>query len=246
MSVQGATFGGSEHVNQDRWGFADGHAWVLDGATKRGFEHGRTSVGAFVDLLDDSLRRAIRAGTPSLRELLRTAVAATAAQWADRPRQSATIAMARRGRAGGQWLVLCDAALAHGDGELITDATLARVRAEEHARLERTHPATDPGRARQMLFQAVEARRDVLGGFWTVSLDPDVADRALVGELPVSGPVALMSDGLTDGLVHGYWDCVGDAFRDWTSATPHEVLERYRLWLLDRSAPFDDVTLVTL
>lgn len=250
MSVAGASFEGSEHVNQDRWGFVDGYVWVLDGATKKGFEHGHASVGAFVDLLDQSLRRTIRAGAASLRELLRTAVATTAAAWADRPWQSATIALVHRERGGGgQWLVLCDAALAHGRTGLITDPTLARVRAREHELLARTHPRLweeDPQRAREILFHAVEAHRDVPEGFWTASLQPDVADRALVGRLPASGPVALMSDGVTDGLANGYWASVEDAFRDWTSAAPHEVLGRYRLWLLETGVPFDDVTLVVV
>lgn len=98
---------------------------------------------------------------------------------------SATVVMVRRRGALLEHLVLCDSSLLlvdrDGDVRRITDGRVDRVVGEERT------------------AEAVEARRNVPGGFWVARHEPEAAAEALVGERPIAGlrTAHLVSDGVT-------------------------------------------------
>lgn len=98
---------------------------------------------------------------------------------------SATVVAVRRHAEHLEHLVLCDSSLLLAG----TDGAVARVsdtRIDEVAKTESSS-------------EAVEARRNVPGGFWVARHEPEAADQALVGRTPLAEleSVHLVSDGVT-------------------------------------------------
>lgn len=98
---------------------------------------------------------------------------------------SATVAAVRRAGDRLEHLVLCDASLLleGRDGRVtrITDRRIEEVVRREHG------------------AEAIEARRNVPGGFWVARYEPEAARKALVGSAPLAdlAAVHLVSDGIT-------------------------------------------------
>ncbi|MDN5900277.1 MAG: protein phosphatase 2C domain-containing protein [Brachybacterium sp.] len=179
-------------ANEDAGGVLGSVAVVLDGAGvpsrfRAGCHH---SVAWFSHAL--AARLLGRAQDPSvpLRQALAGAIEEVRALHEgecdlDRGSPSATAVAVRWGADHLEHLVLCDAALllegADGTTTRLTDRRLEAVtRAETGA-------------------EAIEARRNVPGGFWVARHEPEAAEQALVGSTALSSlrGAHLVSDGIT-------------------------------------------------
>ena len=166
-------------------------AVLLDGATApddadNGCSHG---VAWYTRRLGALLLAGAEAGAP-LRDALARAIAEASSLHADtcdlgnRETPSATAVVVRAGVGGMEYLVLSDSLLVvedeGGGARVVADTRLDGLRAE----LARRGAAWD----------AIRARRNVPGGFWTAGADIRAADEALTGTLPARS-LAAMTDG---------------------------------------------------
>lgn len=171
---------------------------------------------------------------------------------------SATVAAWRLQPADVEYLVLCDASavvLLTGGAVEITDDRLARLIARHLSAAASSGPLTasailDVRRA------ALDANRNVEGGFWCCQTDPAAADHALTGSYPRSEIVglAIASDGATRGYqslgLHTVEQFVSRAVRGEGEALLGEIRaaeRRQRQALLDSAIKVhDDATIVAL
>ncbi|MFF8275081.1 protein phosphatase 2C domain-containing protein [Streptomyces lateritius] len=127
---------------------------------------------------------------------------------------SATVAVLRSRGQDVEWLVLGDAVLVLDDGrepEVVTDQRLARVASEERAAL-RTAGRGLRGElaAHTALVEAERAIRNRPGGYWVAAAEPEAADEALMGRMPIAQleRAALLTDGaarFVDTFALGTW-----------------------------------------
>lgn len=155
---------------------------------------------------------------------------------------SATVVAVRRTGEQLEHLVLCDSSLLlHGRDGTVRRLTDDRV----------DHLVIPAGGARSA--QAVEALRNAPGGFWLARHEPEAADEALTGSVPVAdlAAVHLVSDGVTRAI-----DLLGLhtalTLSDALLAAPDEVIAQLRA--AERALPegarprkiHDDATALTL
>lgn len=161
---------------------------------------------------------------------------------------SATVVAVRRAGEQLEHLVLCDSSLllrgADGSVQRLTDDRL------DHLVLpaDGSRPAGPPRSA-----DAVEALRNAPGGFWVARHEPEVADEALTGSVPLAqlSAVHLVSDGVTRAI-----DLLGlhtaSTLSDALLAAPDEVIAQVRAVERELSTPrrprkiHDDATALTL
>lgn len=118
---------------------------------------------------------------------------------------SATVAAWRMADDHLEHLVLCDASLIlvddHGRAIEITDHRLQRVLGSVEP-LDATGAAADGDQLRAARRFAVEAARNVPGGFWCVHTDASAATEAVHGVVPVTGLAGVLA--LSDGGARAY------------------------------------------
>lgn len=216
------------HPNQDRWGVHGTLGWVVDGATRlpsaesdRVIAYVEGLGAAFAALVDQH-------PSASLPALLEAAIERASRELGPGDFDpSATVAMARADDEGVEWLVLCDAAIRwrtpDGTEGFETDTTLAEVA----SRL-----------PREGFGEAIEALRNVPGGFWCAQHRPEAARHARRGRLPHGSEVVLMSDGVGDHASGLEWGRL--------TGEPDATVRRLRADLVDRGVVPDDMTALHL
>jgi Protein phosphatase 2C len=211
--------GDAGNVNEDAWGTAGGHAWVIDGATGLGAKllPGASDAAWFATALNDALASVDAEGA-------RTRIAAAI----ERVRHSFEMQAARK--PVGAWEVPCGSvilATAHtthvelaclGDCTALIrgrDGTITSIGAGgEDAQLEaakavRTGASGQNGWLRsKATTEALRLSRENYnrpGGTWVARFEPDAADHAETLALPIESSVRLLM--MTDGfaaLAHRY------------------------------------------
>lgn len=213
--------GRADRDNEDFAAATDHAAVVLDGVSAQpgdGCVHG---VAWYTRRLGGLLLAGVDSGVP-----LRTALAEAIGEASSlhtgtcdltlQETPSATVVVARMRGAHLEYLVLSDSVL------VVLGPAGARLFAETrleelHARLARVPyesvPDT-PGRDEEERRRrnALRARRNVDGGFWTAGADPRAADAALVGSVPLDGVRGWVA--MTDGASRAV-DVFGA--HDWSS-----------------------------
>lgn len=185
---------------------------VVDGAglPKRMRSGCRHSVAWYARSLAEAFRERLEDAGTSMTTALAGAIAQVAAAHADTcdlsaGSPSATVAAWRLAGDDVEHLVLCDASVVlvgrDGGAREITDN---RVDAAVHRRAaemlgEGEHADADVAAAR---FAALDATRNVDGGFWCCHTDPEAAEHALTGRTPAGDLAAIVasSDGGTRGF----------------------------------------------
>ncbi|WP_034488211.1 protein phosphatase 2C domain-containing protein [Actinomadura oligospora] len=179
---------------------------LLDGAgvppeAETGCRHG---LPWFVRTLGEQLLNAARAGDISLAEALKRAIERTALAHADTcdpshpVSPSSTVVAVRRRDEYLDWLVLGDSFLAlrkHSQIEVITDQRLKQSAVKQRTALRQ---ADGRDRALWNALVAEERRlRNHPDGFWIAAGDPEAADHAMTGCLPLADltHALLLSDG---------------------------------------------------
>lgn len=200
--------------NEDAAASGDGIAVVVDGAglpksRRRGCGH---SVSWYSRMLAESFRVALADRRTSMADALATAIAEVTAAHTGvcdlaEGSPSGTVAAWRIVGDDVEHLVLCDASIVliprSGEPVEITDDRLDAVVGERAARLLGADAASASLEERAAAhFQALDAARNVEGGFWCCHTDPLAACQARTGRTPLrdlAGIVAA-SDGGTRGF----------------------------------------------
>lgn len=198
-----------DRPNEDAVFVRDGVAVVVDGAglpksMRAGCRH---SVSWYADQLAAAFGTALVDRTITTAQALRQAIVEVSRRHdgcvLSEGSPSATVAAWRLQPADVEYLVLCDASavvlLADGAVE-ITDERLAQVIARHLSAAASRGPLT-PSAILDVRRAALDAHRNVEGGFWCCQTDPAAADQALTGSYPRSEIVglAIASDGATRG-----------------------------------------------
>ena len=148
---------------------------------------------------------------------------------------SATVVLVRRSGPALDYLVLADSALvidrpAH-DPLVITDDREARIGRDLRTCMDTLDAGTrEHADARREYIEALRGRRNRPGGFWVASVDPDAADEALTGSVPLTDvqAAALLSDGasrLVDRFNLATWPA---ALKILATDGPAELIRRVR------------------
>ncbi|MFE5628056.1 protein phosphatase 2C domain-containing protein [Streptomyces sp. NPDC056543] len=209
--------------------------------------------------------RAAASGSGTLRDALAEAIMTTAGAHRDTCSvddplsPSATLALLRLRGGAVEWLVLGDCTLVldrGGVAEAISDSRLANVARSERVAMKTAPPGSIARRhLHTRLVQAERALRNRPGGYWVAAADPQAANEALSGSLPLSDVprAALMTDGAARAVTTF-------ALADWTACLdilgregPEPLIDRIReaelrdttLTRWPRSKPHDDATVVS-
>ncbi|MDR6865843.1 hypothetical protein J2Y69_000428 [Microbacterium resistens] len=188
----------------------------LPASMRRGCSH---TVAWYARGLAAAFHSALAERSTSMREALGAAISTVTAMHSGTCRlgegsPSATVAAWRIEDEAVDVLVLCDASVVlHGrDGSTreITDDRIEHAVSRRAAEILAEHRGTErqgrgiPSRdeVAAARFAALDATRNVDGGFWCAQTDPSAADRALVERHPLSGLRAVIaaSDGGTRGF----------------------------------------------
>lgn len=197
--------------SEDACAIGAGIGVVVDGAglpkmMRRGCSH---SVAWYARMLAEELRMRLESRLASMTDALAGAIAEVTAAHAGtcdltQGSPSATVAAWRIRGEEVEHLVLCDASivLVRRDGsarEITDDRITAAVQTRAEALASAAGIATATG---EMRFAALDAARNVGGGFWCAHVDPDAAQHALTGRTPIEElrAVVAASDGATRGF----------------------------------------------
>ena len=229
--------GRADRDNEDFAAATDRTAVVLDGVSAQpgnGCVHG---VAWYTRRLGGLLLAGADSGAP-LRTALAEAIGAASSlhtatcDLALQETPSATVVVARISGAHLEYLVLSDSVLVVPGREgarLFAETRLEELRAElARVPYESVPDTPERDEEERRRRNAVRARRNVDGGFWTAGADPRAADAALVGAIPlesVRGWVA-MTDGASRAV-----DVFG--VHDWSSAV-ELALDRGPLALIEQ------------
>ncbi|MEV6845469.1 protein phosphatase 2C domain-containing protein [Actinoplanes sp. NPDC051411] len=230
------------HPNEDFGCVTPTGAVLLDGAGLSGTttrcKHG---VDWFARTLGGSIASKLAATEQGLRAVLSDAILETAnlhrhtCDLNDPGTPSATVIVVRIVEEMIQYLVLADSVLtielSMGDPLVVTDDREALVGRHLRQQMDQlSNGTTEHDAARREYVQALRAHRNRHGGFWVAAADPDVAEEALVGELPLRNArsVTLLSDGasrLVDRFHQADWPELVEMLRQ---DGPEELLKRVR------------------
>lgn len=239
----GAALRGSRHLMQDMWGSHGSLAWVLDGATRLDAEQNQTAA-RWVSNLSRAIEMvaSARAADLTLSDLLASAI--NSANLGVQEHPSATVAMARFSVRGLETLVLGDAAVLVGN-QLIQDNRLQYVAADVRSERRAAKKLGEMDRAQklhaELLAREAEAR-NISGGFWVASDDPNAAYEALAETFVGCRRVLLMTDGVANEMEREF----GDARTTWNrlGSRPGNPLVDLRARVLARDGRVDDMALV--
>jgi hypothetical protein len=193
--------------NEDFVGTLPDAVVLLDGAGSAGAASGcRHGVAWYSYQLGSAILGALASGQePSA--ALRTAIPAVMRLHANTcdlnhpGTPSATAIIARLHREDLEYLVLADSVLLIQTSdhiEVITDDREGTIGKQHRQALDSTsHGTPEHERALTDYITAMRAHRNKPGGFWVASVDPQAADEAVTGSIPVSDveSSALLSDG---------------------------------------------------
>ena len=229
--------GRADRANEDFAAATDRTAVVLDGVSAQpddGCVHG---VAWYTRRLGGLLLAGADSGVP-LHTALAEAIGEASSLHADtcdltlQETPSATAVVARVSGAHLEYLVLSDSVLVVAGPEgarLFAETRLEELRAELARLPYDSLPGTpERGEEERRRRDAVRARRNVDGGFWTAGADPRAADAALVGSIPLEGVRGWVA--MTDGASRAV-DVFGA--HDWTSAVDL-ALDRGPLALIEQ------------
>jgi hypothetical protein len=197
----------------DRVVVTSGAVIVLDGASA--FGRATVSPAAYTDQLGTEIASAINASPAGpLPKVLATAIAATATalNLPDDDGPSSTVAIARVGNRTADLLLLGDSYIAYcsaGTTAVLTDDRLDHLGLPQ-ARVYREWLAAGSGYGAAHATTLLElqagqrARRNVPGGYWIASADPEAAMHAITLTLPAAslGWIVLATDGAVDTARH--------------------------------------------
>jgi hypothetical protein len=217
-----------------------GAVMVLDGASA--FGPSTVSPAVYADQLGTEITAAIEASPAGpLSQVLATAIAATATalNLPDDDGPSSTVAIARVNDGTTDLLLLGDSYIAYrsaGSTTILTDDRLAHLSLPQ-ARLyrERLAAGSGYGPAHRATLRDLQAgqrvRRNVPGGYWIASANPEAAEHAITRTLPAASLdwIVLATDGAADTARHlglGNWEAI--ARRD--EATLSALLQHCREW----------------
>jgi hypothetical protein len=252
--VRGLSEQGSAQVaNQDRWGHVDDAVWVIDGATNLD----KISVSPCGDdgewiasALNDFLLGVKWSDYASIADVVREAIIALRRQYmtwldlaANKPstRPSAAIAIVRRvGNSGLEYFVLGDCSITILDPIAKTDQyfTNEDIMALDAAAISELAGLMKSGlsfsEARQGISDTLTKNRNLMntpGGYWVVSLDPEVPKHATQGKIENVRRLEIMlaSDGFSR-----FWDLFKISEQGWESYAAaktdglHRTLDRLR------------------
>lgn len=197
----------------DRVVVTPGAVIVLDGASA--FGPATVSPAVYTDQLGTEIATAINAspGGP-LPQILATAITATATalNLRDDDGPSSTVAIARVNDGTGDLLLLGDSYIAHGSAgttAVLTDDRLDHLGLPQaHLYRERLAAGSGYGAAHTATLRELQAgqraRRNVPGGYWIASADPEAAKHAITLALPAASLdwIILATDGTVDTARH--------------------------------------------
>lgn len=236
-----ATIPSSDRSSNEDWHAVTGDAWVvLDGATIRthaGCHHG---LPWYVRQLGASLLAGVQDETQPLRSVLASAIRQVSAahegtcDLTHPGTPSAAVGIIRRSTSHLEWLVLGDiTALILTDRGLITDVD---DRVSQTAQTERReadrHPIGSAGKQDALgRMKAVElASRNIPGGYWIASTDPEAAEHAHAGSVPLDRvrATAMCSDGAMRALDMTPLDTPEQVLTALQVSGPRALLDRVR------------------
>lgn len=206
--------------NEDLAGYANGAAWILDGASVPASLAGDgPDARWYVQRLSASIAQGLIDGDDrKLRELVGAAIATVAAagqlvfpRKQDAAWPSATVALVRLRDGALDYFVLGDSPLliAGIDGvELIADRQLRQVAPDLRARIRKLlgagggYESEEHQRLVRELVVVEREMRNVEGGYWIASADPAATDRGVTGSIPPgeATAIALLTDGMARAL----------------------------------------------
>jgi hypothetical protein len=213
---------------------------ALDGASA--FGPAAVSPAAYADRLGTEIATAVTASPAGpLPEILATAIIATASALSmpDDDGPSSTVAIARVNDTAADLLLLGDSCIVYrsaGTTTVLTDDRLGQLGLSQ-SRLYRERLAAgsgyDPAHAELLreLQAGQRARRNVPGGYWIASADPEAARQAITVTLPVTSLewIILATDGAA-GTIRRLglddWDAIARTDQAGLSA----ILEHCREW----------------
>jgi len=211
--------GDDERVNEDAWGMAGRHAWIIDGATGLGAKllPGDSEAAWFAATLSEALtavdaddaRTRIRAAIDVVRNKF-SALAARAptAGW-ETPCGSLMLATAHENRVELAWLGDCTALIRDRDGTIASAGAGGEDARAEAARAVRFGASGRGGWLRSKdTIDALRRSRENFnrpGGTWVARLEPEAAEHAEMLSVPIKAParLLLMTDGFA-ALAHQY------------------------------------------
>jgi len=213
---------------------------VLDGASA--FGPAAVRPAAYAGQLGTEIAAAVTASPAGpLPEILAAAIAATASalNLPDDDGPSSTVAIARVNGGTADLLLLGDSCIAYrsaGTTTVLTDDRLGLLGLSQ-SRLYRERLAAgsgyDPAHAELLreLQASQRAHRNVPGGYWIASADPEAARNAITGTLPVASLewIVLATDGAADTIRRlglDDWDAIARSDQAGLSA----ILEHCRKW----------------
>ncbi len=245
-------------ANEDFVGAVPAAVVLLDGAGIPGAESlCRHGVAWYTHRLGGALLgRLSRDNAPSLVTVLAEAIDQLAGEHrntcnlADPSSPQATVAVLRVDSEHADYLMLADSHLllgrTTGEGpEVITDAREVAVRRECMVRLEGLEPGCPEHEvALDACIEEFRSRRNQPGGYWIAKDDPQAAEEAVTGTVPLGGltDVALLSNGVTrlvDPYGHATWTALLDRCR---TEGPGAVIEDLRRHEANISELPDDAT----
>lgn len=224
----------------DRVVVTHGAVIVLDGASA--FGPAAVRPAAYAGQLGTEIAAAVTASPAGpLPEILAAAIAATASalNLPDDDGPSSTVAIARVNGGTADLLLLGDSCIAYrsaGTTTVLTDDRLGLLGLSQ-SRLYRERLAAgsgyDPAHAELLreLQASQRAHRNVPGGYWIASADPEAARNAITGTLPVASLewIVLATDGAADTIRRlglDDWDAIARSDQAGLSA----ILEHCRKW----------------
>lgn len=201
MFFSAATEPGSHGSSNEDWvGISPATAVVLDGVTVfKGVNTGcRHGTPWYVNQLGARLLAAAADQEASLRSVLRGAISGVASLHAgicdldQVGAPSAAVVIMRKNEYFIEYLVLADVTLLIETADGVTVLTDERVNSLVDDLAGENNPRTE-------IMKRRERYRNKEGGYWVAAADPEVAEHAEVGQVPLNGVTcaALMSDGVT-------------------------------------------------
>jgi len=248
--------------SEDACAVGNGIGVVVDGAglpkaMRRGCSH---SVAWYARMLAEELRIRLESRVVSMTDALAGAIGEVTAAHAStcdlgQGSPSATVAAWRIVGDEVEHLVLSDASVvlifADGTAREVTDD---RITAAAPTRAESLAAAAGiPVATAEMRFAALDAVRNVEGGFWCAHVDPDAARHALTGRTPIRQLRAVVA--ASDGATRGFQLVGAHTLQDFADLAANEDLPRIAAEIRDAenahgvppfTKPHDDIGMVAI
>ncbi|WP_157074962.1 hypothetical protein [Janibacter limosus] len=262
VEITAATLAGGEK-NQDRYGYGDGWAFVLDGASSFATTQLEHDGGWYADHLKEGLSAGLERGIHhSTAEIVEEAIRTVADLHGDDAAScpTSTIALARWCHERVEVYLLGDSTaslIAATSEEELSDSRVADVgrtiREEYRSRLTAGHGFTEEHRQLLQRLQAEQAAaRNQPGGYWIAGSDPKAANHGLTLTRSLSGIDALVlaTDGAAAGCTYGIfssWGAFAQCDLETILREVHEAESRDPEGIQwPRSKPHDDKTAIVI